>query len=80
MIRTEHIQKMLAEALRLSQVATEYPHNGHPVLDGVDHLIWDNDRAWPVSQLLERAINLAEHAAHELRDEQLRQLHRFPVV
>lgn len=69
-VQTTHIQRMLTEASRLAEIAqamTERATPCHPwAVDG-----GPTDGA-TTPQILERAANLAEHAAAELRDELLR--------
>lgn len=69
MIQTTHIQRMLREAERLARIVEGFDHTGtgHRPEPG-----WPTDGATG-AQILDRAANLAEHAAVELRDELLRE-------
>jgi hypothetical protein len=68
MIRTEHIGQMLTEARVLAVLCNDAEKANDVVLDRT------------AEQVLERAANLAEHAAAELRDELLRARDGWPSV
>lgn len=67
MIRTPHIQAMLREAERLARLV-----DGLSVTGSADGATG--------AQILERAANLAEHAAAELEDELLRERDGWDAV
>ena len=71
MISTPHVRAMLAEAIELAELAESMQ------MAGVDFPVNVDGLELPVSVVLERAANLARHAAAELDDDRLRHLHGF---
>lgn len=75
MIATTHIAGMLDEAARLARLVAG-ADDPMALMPDPEH---ETLAVTPVV-LLERAANLAAHAAAELEDERLRARHGFPIV
>lgn len=82
MIATTHIVGMLEAAAQLSTLCHGQPDDERllPAVDGIEHLLPARPHGATTWMALERAANLAEHAAAELRDEAERARGHWPVV
>jgi hypothetical protein len=70
-VRTTHIQHMVAEAGRLAKLVDNYGAWVEEPEDGE----WPTDHRghpYPVEEVLDRTANLLRHSAEEITDERLR--------
>ncbi len=82
MITTTHIRHMLEEATRLAELVDGQPDDVTVNTGTAErpHFLPGGDE-WPTGPIvLERAANLAAHAAEESRDEMLRARDGWPFV
>lgn len=75
LVRTLHIQGLLDEAKALA-----FECDGQELYVGIEEPMVDSDPKSLKLRKLERAVNLARHAAAELEDELLRARDGWPVI